>query len=945
MESTAVNVKEEDTVAKVAVATIAASDAANSIAVTDEIVPPIKLDKEIIMTTDNVEHVVVSEQADVSNETAITVNATSNKEDQLNIAMASTTISTNEVDEIKHNLGDTVLDKQQKPATATVEKDIVINETSDINLDISLKTKSESDEIYNSTMGSVFEDAVEYIINDEEDNVQEQPQDVIQEENVPDDESGSQQEVEGGDGEEDYDEETKDPAAPAEPVVPVPVDDDTNDPQYIPRRGRFYEHDDRMAYSTTSSEGSESDNGYEEDSGDDDGVSDRRRVRRRHTSIKKQKSVTPVDTAENTALAVVDGSLSTKKVLAISKVAATTKDSETAVTADGLAKKLSVGSRKSRDLDALDRWTHDLYDENEQTRKSRDELLASYGYDIREESEAPRARRHHKYGRAATTKYTRSWQDTKAYIGAAGGQQSMKVKRGGMARRNVGGLNKNINKSTTDEYTSEFPALDDTKKSVPNTSTLPSTESSAVVEVSDQNHEQQLKSLSVQNEDKKSVAAVVETSQARHHTSSSRATPKYNTTSPTNRNNRQDQNGGPSSSSTNNKNYYNRSSTESPISKEKGAQVNRDSPSSAANSNFFNRRPQQNSSGHTQHHNYKQQHYNSSQHNQQHQNSSPSGPRSRNFHQHQTSQQYNRDRYFSKGATPSSSSSSNQHNYDQQHHSGVPTTAGTGRTQHGGGHYQHYNNRQYENENQPIDPPVPPTPVVRSSKRYSVQSRRELPDPVLNFGGLSKTPQPQPPAPQQQNGLVMQDQQMQPTPQQLQQQQPIQIHQQPPPLLPQYHQPLQQIHHGMVLDHNTGMMVMAAADPTMYHHQMYATPQYATGVAPGPAAGSADDQNAAAAAAAAALQMLAAQAAVYQPVPTGATGVTSPPSGTQSLQQPETFMTTYYQPQQQPQQQPPPRRVNLAIPIVAPPPEPNQQQGNLKTNLSTTPPPTTASAN
>jgi len=107
---------------------------------------------------------------------------------------------------------------------------------------------------------------------------------------------------------------------------------------------------------------------------------------------------TPVDTAENIDLAVVDKSLSTKKVLAISKVAATTKDSETAVTADGSAKKLGVGSRKSRDLDALDRWTHDMYDENEQTRKRRDELLASYVYDIREEPGAPRPRRHHKYG-------------------------------------------------------------------------------------------------------------------------------------------------------------------------------------------------------------------------------------------------------------------------------------------------------------------------------------------------------------------------------------------------------------------------------------------------------------------------------------------------------------------------------------------------------------------
>jgi len=49
----------------------------------------------------------------------------------------------------------------------------------------------------------------------------------------------------------------------------VPVDDDTNDPQYIPRRGKFYEHDDRMAYSTTNSEDSESDNIHEDLSGDD----------------------------------------------------------------------------------------------------------------------------------------------------------------------------------------------------------------------------------------------------------------------------------------------------------------------------------------------------------------------------------------------------------------------------------------------------------------------------------------------------------------------------------------------------------------------------------------------------------------------------------------------------------------------------------------------------
>lgn len=96
--------------------------------------------------------------------------------------------------------------------------------------------------------------------------------------------------------------------------------------------------------------------------------------------------------------AVADGAVSSKKVLAISKVASSTKKSSESSATGGSAKKPGAGSRKTRDIDSLDKWTHDMYDEREQTRKSRDELMASYGYDIREESEAPRARRHHKYG-------------------------------------------------------------------------------------------------------------------------------------------------------------------------------------------------------------------------------------------------------------------------------------------------------------------------------------------------------------------------------------------------------------------------------------------------------------------------------------------------------------------------------------------------------------------
>lgn len=116
--------------------------------------------------------------------------------------------------------------------------------------------------------------------------------------------------------------------------------------------------------------------------------------RRRRAGSKTRKSITSIDAAEGVTEETANNTSSTKKVLAISKVAAA--DKSVVNTTNELAKK--PGSKKHRDIDSIDKWTHDMYDEREQTRKTRDELLVSYGYDIREESEAPRARRHHKYG-------------------------------------------------------------------------------------------------------------------------------------------------------------------------------------------------------------------------------------------------------------------------------------------------------------------------------------------------------------------------------------------------------------------------------------------------------------------------------------------------------------------------------------------------------------------
>lgn len=96
-------------------------------------------------------------------------------------------------------------------------------------------------------------------------------------------------------------------------------DEDRRNPQYIPKRGTFYEHDDRTTDEVT-------DNNTEQ-----------------QTNVKETKE---------------------KKVW---------KDKE-------------------------DRWDHDRYNDEEQAPKRPEELIATYGYDIRNEEGPPRARRRRRYG-------------------------------------------------------------------------------------------------------------------------------------------------------------------------------------------------------------------------------------------------------------------------------------------------------------------------------------------------------------------------------------------------------------------------------------------------------------------------------------------------------------------------------------------------------------------
>jgi len=114
-------------------------------------------------------------------------------------------------------------------------------------------------------------------------------------------------------------------------------------------------------------------------------------MRRRRANSKIGKSSEPIEATEKMSTVTADGT-SSKKVLAISKVAATVTKNYSDTSIGKLPKK---PSRKFRDIDTLDKWSHDMHDEQKQMPKIQDELLETYGYNIR--SKLERVGRYHKY--------------------------------------------------------------------------------------------------------------------------------------------------------------------------------------------------------------------------------------------------------------------------------------------------------------------------------------------------------------------------------------------------------------------------------------------------------------------------------------------------------------------------------------------------------------------
>lgn len=130
-------------------------------------------------------------------------------------------------------------------------------------------------------------------------------------------------------------------------------DEDRRNPQYIPKKGTFYEHDDRTTLDEIESADKEGENVNTEN----------------------------IDKKQGTSV--------------------------------------QTGKKGKVWTEQVDRWTHDLYVEEEQGPKSRQEIIETYGYDIRNEEAPPKARRRRRYGRGPN-KYTRNWEDEAAYNRSTG---------------------------------------------------------------------------------------------------------------------------------------------------------------------------------------------------------------------------------------------------------------------------------------------------------------------------------------------------------------------------------------------------------------------------------------------------------------------------------------------------------------------------------------------
>ncbi|KAL1115221.1 hypothetical protein AAG570_007252 [Ranatra chinensis] len=193
---------------------------------------------------------------------------------------------------------------------------------------------------------------------------------------------------------------------------PLDHDEDRRDPQYIPKKGIFYEHDDRTSEALQELLLEKVylplvllDVNYDRDGSGED--ADLQKPVRTNGLGAIDDRPRPEDCIDIVAEECSEGA----------------KDAGGPAPGGGVsrgaAQPAAPGAKPAREP-PTERWLHDLYDEVAQSPKMTQELIDIYGYDIRNEDSPPKARRRRRYGRGPT-KYTRNWEDETAYSKKRGG--------------------------------------------------------------------------------------------------------------------------------------------------------------------------------------------------------------------------------------------------------------------------------------------------------------------------------------------------------------------------------------------------------------------------------------------------------------------------------------------------------------------------------------------
>ncbi|KPL98744.1 hypothetical protein QR98_0003750 [Sarcoptes scabiei] len=167
-------------------------------------------------------------------------------------------------------------------------------------------------------------------------------------------------------------------------------------PQYIPRKSTYFEHDDRGGeQSLDDAEQSKNESMVDEDENNNE---KNRVVKNRLSKLCSDEMIDEEKSSESYRS-------NEKRLNGLNFRADEIQKDST----------LKFEAKKKSKFDIGDKWHHDKFNLSDQKPKSREELINIYGYDIRTEDEAPRLIRRSKYGKGPQ-KYSRRSDDENAYI-------------------------------------------------------------------------------------------------------------------------------------------------------------------------------------------------------------------------------------------------------------------------------------------------------------------------------------------------------------------------------------------------------------------------------------------------------------------------------------------------------------------------------------------------